>query len=319
MKVASTPTAPRNPLKKAIKWLDDYTKPREGTSGNFKEANYFQATFQGATEGFYLLGPAGVVAGAGAALTGSFVQNKTKSQVLGVLSGTATGAALGAAVGALTGNPLANAAIVGGILGGFQTIRSHGLSEVRDSGGNATMVSAFFIPGPAKVAGGFGAAAGARMESPAAKALVGAAVGAATGAGLAAIGFAPVSVTTAAIGSGVAGAIGPFFGPRFSQFFRNLAEDAGKGLVWVGEKVGLVKNEPSENVSNAAGAVPAAFIKEGLRGFMYSDGGLAGFIIGGAMESIQQAHIMLFSGKDKKEAEPPAEPERRSEDPPKAA
>ncbi len=295
MKIATPPTA--SPFKRAVKWLDDYTSPREGTSGNFKEANYFQATFQGATEGFYLLGPAGALAGAGAAVGGSFVQNKTQSQVLGVLTGTALGAGLGAAAGALVGNPLGRAAILGGILGGFQTIRSHGLSEVRDSGGNATMISAFFVPGPAKVAGGFGAAAGARMESPAAKALVGAAVGAATGAGLAAIGFAPVSVTTAAIGSGVAGAIGPFFGPRFSQFFRNLAEDAGKGLVTVGEKVGLIKKEVSENGRNAAGAVPAAFIKEGLRGFMYSDGGLAGFIIGGAMESIQQAHIMMASGK----------------------
>ncbi len=298
--VSSVKAPPQGPIKKAIDWLDDYTSPRETTAGNFKGANYFQAFFQGGTEGFYLMGPAGVVAGAGSALTGSLVQNRTGSQVAGVLCGTAVGAALGTAVGALTGQPLFNAGVLGGLLGGFQTIRAHGKAEIRDAGGNATMISAFFIDGPSKVAGGIGAAAGARYEEPWKKALVGAGVGAGMGAGLAAVGFAPCSVPIAALGAGLAGAVGPFFGPRFSQFFRNLAEDSGKGIEAVGLKTGLVQTPIDEKYRNAIGAVPAAFIKEGIRGFMYSDGGLAGFVVGGTMESVQQAHIMFFSEKEKK-------------------
>ncbi len=297
---APCPAPPKNPVEKAVTWMDDYTSARETTGGNFKSANYFQAFFQGGTEGYYLMGPAGVVAGAGSALTGSFIQNKTGSQVLGVVCGTAVGAALGTAVGALSGQPLVNAGVLGGLLGGFQTIRSDGRSEIRDAGGNATMISAFFIDGPAKVAGGIGAAAGARYEKGWQRALIGAGVGAATGAGLAAIGFAPATVPVAALGAGLAGAVGPFFGPRFSQFFRNLAEDSGKGMEWVGMRTGLARGPIDEKYRNAMGAVPAAFIKEGLRGFMYSDGGLSGFVIGGAMESVQQAHIMFFSEKDAK-------------------
>ena len=220
----------QGPIGKAIRWLDDYTKPRADTAGNFKQASYFQAAFQGGSEGFYLMGPAGIAAGGASALTGAFVQNKTGSQVAGLAAGTAVGAGLGAAVGALTGMPLFGAAMVGGLVGSFQTIRAHGESKIRDSGGNATMISAFFVPGPAKVAGGIGAAMGARMESRWAQALVGAASGAALGGALAAIGYAPVSIATATLGSALAGAAGPFIGPRFSQFFRNLAQDTGRVL-----------------------------------------------------------------------------------------
>ncbi|MEW6280278.1 MAG: hypothetical protein AB1758_16740 [Candidatus Eremiobacterota bacterium] len=299
MQVASASPTATNPIKRAVRWLDEYTSPRANTAGNFKEANYFQATFQGATEGFYLMGPMGVLAGAGSAVAGSFVQNKTGNQLLGVLTGTAMGAGLGAAAGAFGGTALGTAAILGGLLGGFQTIRSHGQSSIRDAGGNATMISAFFMDGPSKIAGGIGAAAGAKCKNPWAKALMGAAVGAATGATLAAVGFAPVSVTMAAAGCGLAGAVGPFFGPRFSQFFRNVAEDAGMGIDKV--QSSITDRPMSEKTRNAVGAVPAAFVKEGLRGFMYSDGGLSGFIIGGTMESIQQAHIMFFSQKEEKQ------------------
>lgn len=316
--IAPRPQSEEGPLRKGVRWLDEYTSPRPGTEGSFKKASYFQAVFQGGTEGFYLMGPLGVVAGAGSAVTGSAVVNKTNSRVLGVLSGAAVGAGLAAATAAITGLPLPQTMMLGGLLGSFQTIRSDGLSKVRDSGGNATMISAFFVPGPAKMAGGIGAAAGARFKSPAAQALVGAATGAAVGAGLAAIGFAPVSVAMAAVGSGVAGAVGPFIGPRFSQFFRNLAEDLGDGLTKVAQKVGLVKEEVPDKVANAVGAVPAAFIKEGLRGFQMSDGGLAGFVVGGIMESIQQAHIMFFSDHDGKDGAPKAAEPTPSAEPQKA-
>lgn len=313
------PTPPedqRGPLKKAVDWIDDYTSPRESTSGNFKKASYFQAAFQGGTEGFYLMGLPGVASGASAAITGAFVQNKTGSQVAGVLAGTAVGAGLGAAVAGMSGQPLAHLSMLGGIIGCFQTIRAHGEAKIRDSGGNATMISAFFVPGPAKVAGGIGAAMGARFESPAAQAAVGAASGAALGAGLAAIGFAPVSVARAALGSAAAGAIGPFVGPRFSQLFRNLAEDIGEGVEKGAQKIGLIDGEMSQKTTNAIGSIPSSFIKEGLRGFQFSDGGLAGFVIGGLMESVQQAHIAMFSGEEKPV---PPESEGEQQEPPRAA
>lgn len=289
------PQPPKNILKKAVEWLDEYTSPREHTAGNFKQASYFQAAFQGGSEGFYLMGVPGIVAGAGAAMTGALVQNKTNNQWLGLAAGTAVGAALGAGVGALTGVPLFHSSMLGGIVGSFQTIRAHGEAKIRDSGGNATMVSAFFVPGPSKVAGGIGASFGARMETPLSQALVGGATGAALGAGLAAIGYAPVSIATAAIGSGLAGAVGPFIGPRFSQFFRNLAADIGKGASKLLVKTGIIDEPLSKKAQAVAGAVPAAFLKEGMRGFQLSDGGLSGFVIGGLMEGAQQAHIAFFA------------------------
>jgi len=36
-----------------------------------------------------------------------------------------------------------------------------------------------------------------------------------------------------------------------------------------------------------------------MQNFQMSDGGLWGFIIGGLMETVQQAHIALFSSKEK--------------------
>lgn len=294
----------KGPLGKAIQWLDDYTSPRSDTAGNFKQASYFQAAFQGGSEGFYLMGLPGIAAGASSALTGAFVQNKTGSELAGLAAGTSVGAALGAGVGALTGIPLFGATMVGALVGSFQTIRAHGEAKIRDSGGNATMISAFFVPGPAKVAGGIGAAMGARMESKWAQAVVGGLSGAALGGALAAIGYAPVSVATAALGSALAGAAGPFVGPRFSQFFRNLAQDAGTGISKLLHKTGMVKEPVEAKAANAIGSVPAAFLKEGMRGFQLSDGGLAGFVVGGLMESAQQAQIALFS---KKEEEPKVE------------
>lgn len=282
-------------MKKPVRWIDEYTSPRETTDGNLPKANYFQAFLQGGTEGYFLMGPPGIAAGAGSALMGTLTQNKTGNELVGLLAGTATGVGLGVAVGALSGQPLLDAGILGGLLGGFQTTRAHANASVRDSGAAATMLGALAIEGPAKMAGGLGAAAGGRMEKGWQRALVGVGVGASLGAGLAAVGFAPLSVPLSAAAGGITGGVGPFFGPRFSQLFRNLSEDSGKGMECVGLKTGLAKGPMDPRHRNALGAVPAAFVKEGLRGFLYSDGGWQGLVLGGAIGSVQQANIMYAS------------------------
>lgn len=318
--VSSQDQAEGNVLTKGLRWLDEYTRPRAHTGGNFEKASLFQAAFQGGTEGFYLWGLPGVAAGAGSAMTGVLVQNKTNSQLAGLITGTAVGAATGFVIAQITGNPMAIAN--GAVLGLFQTVRAHGESRVRDAGGNATMISAGLaglgISGPTKIGGGLGAVAGVRIGDKLAQteflkdkpglqkvvtASVGAASGAAAGAALAAIFNPPVGMATVIGLSAAAGAVGPFFGPRFSQFFRNLAEDLGKGV----EKLLPGDKELGSKTRNAVGSLPASFIKEGIRGFQYSDGGLAGFILGGVMESVQQAQIALFSKDEAGEGTPAPE------------
>jgi hypothetical protein len=324
------------------RWIGEYTAPRKHTAGDFKKASYFQAAMQGGTEGYYLLGAGGgiaglamgVGAGAGSASVGALVQNKTQNQALGLLAGTGTGVGLAAAVTALSGGALAPAMFLGGTIGLFQTIRAHGKSAVRDAGGNATMVSGLALNGPAKLAGGVGAAIGVQAKEKAeelhekygkkvpllkklstenagkvgqgiAGATVGAGVAAAMvlgfGSTLAAIG-APIALGTAVAASAGAGLVGPFVGPRFSQFFRNMAEDIGNGAAWAWNK--MSGKEPNQKITNSVGSVPAAFIKEGIRGSQYMDGSdlksfLTGFVVGGVMESAQQIHIMLKSDSKK--------------------
>lgn len=322
MKVTASPPSPVgkpstpahkvvDTLKAGIRWLDDYTSPRPHTAGNFAKASYFQSALQGGTEGFYLLGLPGVLTGAGSAMLGVCLDRATRGRKwVSIPAGAVAGAAGSAAVAALVGGPMGipAAAIAGGLLGAFQTFRADARSAVRDAGGNATMISAAFLPGPAKMAGGLGAAVGAQLKSRPLKALVGAATGAALGAGLAAVGFAPVGVATAAAGSALAGALGPFVGPRFSQFFRNLSEDLGKGAEKLAHRLGWTHGNLDEKVRNAAGSVPSSFVKEGLRGFLFSDGSPVSFLLGGVMESLQQAHIMLFQespGEPNSDATPP--------------
>lgn len=311
-----------SPLKKGIKWLDDYTSPRPHTAGNFNGASLFQAAFQGGTEGFYLWGLPGAAAGAASALGGATAQNKSGSQILGLVTGTGVGAAAGYVIGLYTGNP--GAVANGALLGLFQTIRAHGESRVRDSGGNATMISAFGVDGPAKLGGGLGAVAGVRLGSQLAEteflkdkpkmqklvtAVIGGATGAAAGAVLAQVFNPPGGLATIMAYSAAAGAAGPFIGPRFSQFFRNLAEDIGKGI----EKV--LPTEVDEKKRNALGSLPASFIKEGIRGYQYSDGGLSGFVLGGIMETVQQAQIALFAKEEKPDGDDPPGPAKPAEPP----
>lgn len=272
----------RSLVRKAIGWLDDYTKPRTHTAGNFSEASKFQAAFQGGTEGFYLWGLPGVVAGAGSATLGTIVQNKSGSQILGVITGTAVGAAAGYVISLVTGD--LTAVPTTAVLGLFQTVRAHGKSEVRDSGGNATMISAGLagagIPGLSKIGGGLGAVTAVRLKEKlekieylkdkpklmkAIQAAVGAVSGAASGVILSTLFSPPVGLATVIGFSAAAGAVGPFFGPRFSQFFRNVAEDAGKGAQKIYEKI---KNS-ADTVKNKAltvlgGAGTGAAVTAGL-------------------------------------------------------
>ena len=295
-------------VKKGIKAVDDYTSPREETAGNFEKASYFQACFTGGTEGLCVMGAPGILVGAGSAAAGVAVTNATGSQALGVVAGVSAGAAAGAGIGAVIGGPLGvvGGAIAGGVLGAMETFRGNPESATRDAGGNANMISAPFIPGPAKMAGGIGAAVGTKMKSKTAKSIVGGTVAAAIGGTLAAVGFAPVSIPVAVGACAAAGVLGPHLGPRYSQFFRNLSNDIGKGLTKLGKKIGIVKEDSDGGkAKNIIGAIPASFMKEGLRGFALSDGSLTKMLASGVMESVEQAHIFLKSkvGKGKKPKE----------------
>lgn len=295
----------KNAVNKAIEAVDSYTSPREETSGEFKKASYFQACFTGATEGYYTLGLPGTVMGAVPAAVGVAVMNKTDKPLIGVLAGIGTGMAVGAGMGLMTGHPAGVVAltIAGGILGAMETFRGDPSSKTRDGGGNANMVSAFFVPGPGKMAAGIGSAVGTKVKSKAGKAAVGAAVAGVLGGTLAAIGFTAISIPVAVAACAVGGAIGPFFGPRFSQFFRNLSNDIGKGVDKLSKKIGIKNgdSEKSGRIRNVIGGVPSSFIKEGLRAMAMSDGDPAKMLIGGFMESIEQAHIFLTqkTGKEK--------------------
>lgn len=293
-------------VKKSVKAVDDYTSPREGTAGDFKKASYFQSGFTGALEGFYVLGPAGIVTGAASGLAGSAVSNATGKVSMGVVTGIVTGAALGAGTAALVGGPagLVGGAIAGGVLGAMETFRGDSKSQTRDGAGTANMISAAFVPGPAKMAGGIGSAIGTRFKSKIAKAMMGGISAAAIGGVLAAVGFAPVSIPIAVAGCAAAGVAGPFVGPRFSQLFRNLANDIGNGIEKGLKKVGLVKEDKGMGkAKNVVGAIPASIIKEGIRGFALSGGDIGKMVIGSVTESVKQTHMFLNQDSDNKEAD----------------
>lgn len=325
MNISNKPAQPQNTLgqkiaapfkkaadavKKGYDAVDRYTSPREETGGNFEKASYFQACFTGSTEGLCVMGVPGIFVGAGSAAMGVAVTNKTGSQAAGVVAGVTTGAATGAAIGAVFGGPMgvAGGAIAGGILGAMETFRGNPSADTRDSAGNANMISAPFIPGPAKMAGGIGSAVGSKMENKIAKSVVGGAFAAAVGGTLAAVSFAPVSIPVAMVACAAAGALGPHLGPRYSQFFRNLSNDIGKGLTKAGQKLGIVsKDSDGGKTKNVLGAIPSSFIKEGIKGFALSDGSIPKMLIAGVMESVEQGHIFLKSkmnkGKNSKESQ----------------
>lgn len=290
---------------KSIDAVDKYTSPREDTQGNLKKGSYFQACFNGATDGFLVMGPAGIVVGAAPAAAGVAVVNKTGKLSLGIAAGTLSGAAAGAAVGTVLGGPIGTAAgaVTGSLLGAFETFRGYPNSKTRDAAGNANMIAAPFVPGPAKIAAGIGSAIGSKGNSKLSKSVIGAIAAGAIGGVLAAVGFAPISIPVAIAATATAGALGPHFGPRYSQFFRNLSSDAGKLVEKGAKKIGLIKEDDSmgNRKKNAIGAVPSSFIKEGIKGFALSDGNIPKMLLAGLVESFEQAHIFLTQKIDGKE------------------
>lgn len=284
------PSTHRGPLG----WLDRMSAPRPSTQGDFDGPAWFQAGFQASVEGFYLGGLAASGGCLAASLSGLWIGEKTHSQIAACLTGATVAGGIMAAVasggGAVTAIP---AAITGGLLGAFVTFRGNAKSRVRDSAGNAAMLVGPFMHGPTKVAAGLGAGAAQKLGGSAAKqALVGAAVAGGLGAALAAVGYAPLGIAATTLVCGAAGAIGPFFGPRFSQFFRNASLELGGQMV-KGAKVVGMKNPPSQRITNAMGAIPSSFVKEGVRGCILADFSPTAFLLGGIAESIQQMDIFL--------------------------
>jgi hypothetical protein len=278
------------------------SSPRPSTLGDFDGPAWFQAGFQASVEGFYLGGLAASGGCLAASMSGLWVGHKSGSQLAGCLTGSAVASTIMGALAA-GGGPAAYipATITGGLLGAFVTFRGNARSRVRDSAGNAAMLAAPFLHGPSKVVAGLGAATAEKIGgSSRQRALVGAAVAGGLGAALSACGYAPLGLLGTTAICTAAGAIGPFFGPRFSQFFRNTSLELGDHIVAGAKKVGL-EHEPSRRVSNALGAIPSSFMKEGLRGCMLADFSPTAFVLGGIAESIQQMDIFLHaSDKEKK-------------------
>lgn len=287
---------PLHPLKKFVDWLDEYTSPRKGTGGDFHENDYIQPMFHAVGSGYAFMGLPGVAVAAASSLAGTFATRKTKSAKIGLLAGGVTGALVAVALGAAMGGPGIVAGVIGGgLLGVMQTLRGDAKSSVRDGSGGATMFTGFFLPGTSKIAGAIASGIACKTTSPKAKFLVGLLSGAAIGAMLGAIGFAPGGIIFPAVISAIGGATGPFFGPRFSQFFRNLANDCGKLVVQGLRKLGVSDKAISEKTANVIGAFPSQFIKEGIRGFINSDFQISGLVVGGLTEGLELAHVFLFS------------------------
>lgn len=175
----------------------------------------------------------------------------------------------------------------------MQSFRGDREASVRDSSGNATLISGFFLPGTSKLAGAVGSGIGSTFEdaSPATRAAIGAASGAALGLGMSALGLAPAGTLLTVGLSAAAGGIGPLFGPRFSQGFRNMAEDSGKVAVNGLRKMGVPEEKLSDDLARGIGSFPSQFIKEGLRGFVNSDFQLSGLAVGGFVESLELVEL----------------------------
>jgi hypothetical protein len=292
-------------IDEAVDAVDEYTQPREYTGGNFDDSSYIQASLSGVTEGLYIMGAPGLVVGTIPAMIGIAVENKTGSHKLGVAAGAASGLTIGAGIGFTMGGLPGAAAMgtTGTLLGTIQTMRGSSNAKTRDGAGVGRLISAPFIPGPAKLAGGIGAAVGSRMENKKAQALVGGAVAASIAAGLATFGFAPVTVPVAAGVSFAAGALGPVLGPRYNQLFRNVSSDVGD---LIKEKTGQeerLEKEGGENVKNAIGSIPTTLAKEGITSFLLSDGDPAKMLTGGAVKTLQTAHVFLSTEKEKDSSE----------------
>lgn len=305
----SPPPEEAGALRRGIDWLDQMSSPRPSTMGDFDGPAWFQAGFQSTVEGFYLGGLAASGGCLAATMAGLWVGEKTHNQFLACATGASVGSGVMGAL-ASAGGPAAYvpAAITGGLLGAFVTFRGNRRSRIRDSAGNAAMLAGPFMHGPSKVAAGLGAATAQRIGGSASRQiLVGAVVAGGLGAALGAVGYAPLGVLGTGLVCGAAGAIGPFFGPRFSQFWRNSSLSMGDHMVSGAKHLGVVKKAPSRRMTNAVGAIPSSFMKEGVRGAILADLSVSAFFLGGIAESIQQMDIFLHSREGNDEKAPTAQ------------
>lgn len=286
---------------------EDGFRPREGTSGDLEDHDYIQSLLHAWGSGYSFMGLPGVGVASACAVTSTYMARKTDSRAAALATGAVVGGVAAAAASALAG-PLSPALIAGGVLlGGLQALRGDPLSRVRDGSGGASMITGLFLPGTAKIAGSIAAGVGASQEKPLTRALVGAATGAVLGLALGAMGLGPGGPAITAAVSAAGGAIGPFFGPRFSQFFRNLGNDCGKGVEKLLQKVGFDTDKMDKTKLDMAGAFPASFTKEAIRGFINSDFDIKGIVASGLSETVEMMHLIWAQKKDKKEDEKPPE------------
>lgn len=288
---------------RAVHAIDRYTSPRRTTAGNFERSNVFQSVTDGITEGFYLMGVQGVLiqgsAGAASSLARRYVSDRL---LVGALAGSATGAAVAMATSMATGVAPVGLVTTGALLGAYSGLRAAPNANVRDAGVNGLLLSALFIPGPAKAAGGLGAIVGAQFRSEKERILAGAVAGLAFGASLSVAGALPLGPVKAAIVCAVAGGGGAFIGPRTSQFFRNLAEDIGeKGRALTGKprEEGPVEDSASRRWARTLGVVPLSMTKEMVMALMYGDGAWLKGLAGGALDSVIQGTVMYHSKEEK--------------------
>ena len=297
-----------NGFKIAGRAINKYTSPRPGTGGNFEPNGYSSfapALFQAGTEGCYFMGSMGlfgIASGIASCAAGLITEKKLKSLPLGITVSSIVGAGLMAATAILTHAPggYIIPAVGGALLGVQQLFRGNPYSKVRDSAGNATLLTGLFMPKAFKLSGGIASGLATRVtDSKAAQIAIGAASGAAIAAGLCIGGILTGPMWIPIAVSAGAGIIGPTLGPRFSQFFRNLSEDTGK-LVGKGLDK-MLGRKVSDRVKTAIGAIPSSIGKEGTRGLINTDLDPMGFLIGSISESLQQAYIFMFSERgDKK-------------------
>ncbi|GMU57031.1 MAG: hypothetical protein AMXMBFR33_61770 [Candidatus Xenobia bacterium] len=288
-KAAEPEKEPTSSLPGPLGWLDRYTQPRSSTDGDLEENSYIQPMFHSIPAGFAFMGLEGVIVASGASLASTFVSRKTGSRALALAAGAAFGAAAAAGLGSLTG-PVGVAQVVGGcLLGGLHSFRGDKAASVRDASGNATLINGLFLPGTSKLAGAIGSGVGACLEDEPTwkKVAVGAATGAALGGALVALGQAPAGMALTVSLSALAGGVGPMFGPRFSQGFRNLGQDSGRVANQGLRRLGVPEEKLNDELANNIGAFPGQFLKEGLRGFINSDMNVSALFVGGLVESAE--------------------------------
>ncbi|MBI2251802.1 MAG: hypothetical protein HYU63_03470 [Armatimonadetes bacterium] len=84
-------TPAKNNFKSYLKKLDDYTLPRESTSGDLEASSYFQAGIHAFPMGYALYGLGGGISSIVSSSLGILIKNKTNSDKLGFLIGTLSG------------------------------------------------------------------------------------------------------------------------------------------------------------------------------------------------------------------------------------